>query len=58
MSAETQHKRFVEYNAALLKQIHILQYLTETRELRRKGNKLAPEKILWDAMIRKADGLR
>jgi hypothetical protein len=47
-----------EWTKAQAKLLHVCIYLIETRDERKKGNKLAPEKIAMDALQRHAESLR
>jgi hypothetical protein len=48
-------KQWQESQSAILR---VLIYLTDTRDERKKGNKLAPEKIVWDVLTKHVNELK
>jgi hypothetical protein len=45
---ETTQKDLDNFNACFLKLLRIQTYLVNSRDDRKKGNKLAPEEIIWN----------
>jgi hypothetical protein len=47
---DLREEELMEFREGMLKLCHVVVYLLETRELRKKGNKLAPEQVCMELL--------